>query len=174
MCVTLADLGQTSRTISTVDKVREPAPSRTPSPSVGSWKDLASKRPRQDDSVATKVTPLAQSQPHSNRMAPPATRALTIPQVQVPVVQHDSVIPETEATSDEVQFREIRTKSRNDVRGEERLSCGDEEVNGRTKRKKGHERVQPQEREVRINLPEVDVSQKRKMNPGSSRRGPHA
>ena len=57
---------------------------------------------------------------------------------------------------------------------EERLSCNDEEVNGRLKRKKGHQRVEPQEREVRINLLEVDVSQKRKVNLYSSRRGPQS
>ena len=56
-CVSIADLGQTSRTISGVDKVREPAPSRTSSPSVGSFQDLATRMPRQDNSVANKVTP---------------------------------------------------------------------------------------------------------------------
>jgi len=57
----------------------------------------------------------------------------------IQVVQHDSIIPETEpdATSDEVQFRERHTKLKNDVQWEERLIWGDEEVNGRLKRKKG-------------------------------------
>ena len=143
---------------------------------MGSFQDLAGKRPRQDHPEASKVTPPAPTQPHSTRMAPPANRAVTTPHLQVPVVQHDSVIPETEpdAISDEVQFRERRTKSRNDVQWEERIACGEEEVNGRLKRKKGHLRVQPHEREVRINGPEVDGSQKRRMTPGSSRRGPQA
>lgn len=153
--------------------MREPAPSRTPSPSVGSFQDLAGRMPRQDDDVANKVTPPPKPQPHSSRMAPPATRELAVPKMQAPVAQYDSIIPETEAdaTSDELQFQERRTKSRNDVQWEERVSCGDEEVNGRLKRKKGHQRVQPQEKEVRINLPEADVSQKRKSNLGSSKRG---
>ena len=172
----IADLGQTSRMISGVHMVREPAPSRTPSPSVGSFQDLAARRPRQDDSVMHNITPPTHPLPHSHRMAPPAIRDLTVPQMHVPVVQLDSIIPETEAdaTSDEVQFRERRTKSRNDVQWEERLTCGDEEVNGRLKRKKGHQRIQPQEREVRINLQKGDVSQKQKMNGCSSRRGPQS
>ena len=105
-CVSIADLRQTSRTISGVDKVREPAPSRTSSPSVGSFQDLAAKMPRQDNFVANKATPPAHPHPHSNRMAPPATRELAVPRMHSPVVQHDSIIPETEAdaTSNEVQF----------------------------------------------------------------------
>ena len=72
-------------------------------------------------------------------MAPPASRGPTVPQLQVPVVQYDSLILETEpdAISDEMQFRERRTKSKNDVQWEDRLTCSNEEVNGRLKRKKG-------------------------------------
>ena len=91
-------------------------------------------------------------------------------------MQHDSIILETEAdaTSDEALFREWRTKSRNDPQWSERLSCGDEEVTGRLKRKKGHQRIQPQVKDVHISLQEGDMSQKRKMNGTSSRRGPQS
>ena len=134
-----ADHGQTSRTISGVDRVREAAPSRTPSPSVGSFQDMAATRPRQDDFVMQKVTPPSQALPHPHRMPPPPTRDKVVPQVQVLVVQYDSVIPETEAdaSDDDVLFRERRTKSRNDVQWEKRQKCGDVEVNGCLKRKKG-------------------------------------
>ena len=160
------DLGQTSRTISGVDRVQQAAPSRTPSPSVGSFPDLGTRKPREDDSLMQKATPPARPPPQSHRMPPPATKPLIKPQLQVPVVQYDSVIPETEAdaTSDELQWRERRTKSKNDVDWEGRLTCGDEEVSGRLKRKKGHQRVQPHEKES-------DVAQKRKLHGGSSRRG---
>lgn len=174
--MSIADLGQTSRTISGVDRVREAAPSRTPSPSVGSFQDMAATRPRQDDSVVHKVIPPTHPLPHPHRMAPPAIKKLTVPQMQVHVVQYDSIIPETEAdaTSDEALFRERRTKSRNDPQWSERLSCGDEEVTGRLKRKKGHQRIQPQVKDVHISLQEGDMSQKRKMNGTSSRRGPQS
>lgn len=66
---------------------------------------------------------------------------------------------------------EIRTKSRNDHQWEEKLTCGDEEVSGRLKRKKGQQRVQPQERDVRNTLQEVDVSQKRRVDGSSSWQG---
>ena len=172
--MSIADLGQTSRTISGVDRVREAGPSRTPSPSVGSFQDMAATRPRQDDSLMHKVTPPTHPLPHPHRMPPPATRDLSVPQMQVHVVQHDSIIPETEAdaTSDEALFRERRTKSRNDPQLTERLTAGDEEVNGRLKRKKGHQRSQGQVREVHNSLQEGDISQKRKTNGCSSRRGP--
>ena len=173
MCVSFADLGQTSRTISGVDRVREPGPSRTPSPSVGSFQDMAARRPRQDDSVLHKVTPPTLPLPHSQGGTPRAIRYPTVPQIQVHVVPNDSIIPETEAdaTSDELQFLERCTKSRNDQQWEEKLNCGDEEVNGRLKRKKGHQRIQPQERDVRNTLQEGDVSQKRRGGGSSSRRG---
>ena len=122
-----ADHGQTSRTISGVHRVREAAPSRTPSPSVGSFQDMAATRPRQDDFVMQKVTPPSQALPHPHRMPPPPTRDKVVPQVQVPVVQYDSVIPETEAdaSDDDVLFRERRTKS------EKRCAMGKEaEVRG--------------------------------------------
>ena len=140
---------------------------------MGSFQDLAGRKPRQDESKANKVTTPTHPLPHSNRMAPPASRGPTVPQLQVPVVQYDSLIPETEpdALEDEMQFRERHTKSNNDVQWEDRLTCSNEEVNGRLKRKKGHQRVQPQEREVRINVAEGDLSQKRKMNVSGSRRG---
>jgi hypothetical protein len=174
--VSTADHGQTSRTISGVDRVREAAPSRTPSPSVGSFQGMAATRPRQDDFVMQKVTPPAHPLPFPHRMAPPAIREKAVPQLQVPVVQYDSVIPETEAdaTSDEMLFRERRTKSRNDVQWEERVPCGDDEVNGRLKRKKGQQRTEPAVREVHINLQAGDGSQKRKTNGSTSRRGPQS
>ena len=169
-----ADHGQTSRTILGVDRVREAAPSRTPSPSVGSFQNMAATKPRQDDFVMQKVHPPSHALPHPHRMPPPATRDKDVPQLQVPIVQHDSVIPETEAdaSDDEVLFQERRTKSRNDVQWEERLPCGDEEVNGRLKRKKGHQRTESAMREVHINLQESDASKKRKANGSNSRRGP--
>lgn len=152
--------------MSGVDRVQQAAPSRTPSPSVGSFPDLAMRKPRDDDNLMQKATPPTRPPPQSTWMPPPATKPLIVAQLQVPVVQHDSVIPETEAdaTSDEVQWREMRTKSTNDVDWEGRLTCGDEEVNGRLKRKKYHQRVQPHEKQP-------DVPQKRKMIAGSSRRG---
>jgi hypothetical protein len=172
--VATADLGQTSRTISGVDRVREAAPSRTPSPSVGSFQDMAATKPRQDDFVMQKVTPPTHPLSHPLQMPPPPIRDKAVPQLQVLVLQYDSVIPETEAdaTSDDALFRERRTKSRNDVQWEDRLACGDEEVNGRLKRKKDHQRIQQPVSEVHINSQEGDVSHKRKVNGGSSRRGP--
>jgi hypothetical protein len=109
----------------------------------------------------------------SQKQLPP-TKDITVPQMQMQAMQYDSVIPETEAdtTSDDLQFRERRTKSRIDVSWEERPNCDDEEVNGRLKRKKGHQRFQPQERDVRITSQDVDVSQKRKIVGASSRRVP--
>ena len=166
--------GQTSRTISGVDRVRDAAPSRTPSPSVGSIQGMDATRPRQDDKVMQKVTPPAHLLPHPQQMPPPAVRDKAVPQLPVPVVQYDSVIPETEAdaTSDEQLFRERRTKSRNDPQWQERLPCGDEEVNGRLKRRKGHQRTDSAGREVHINLQEGDGSKKRKVNGSISRRTP--
>lgn len=174
--VSAADHGQTSRTISGVDRVREAPPSRTPSPSVGSFQDMAATRPRQEVSPMQKATPSTHSLPHPHRMAPPAIREKVVPQLQVPVVHYDSVIPETEAdaTSDEMLFRERRTKSRNDVQWEDRVPCGDDEVNGRLKRKKGQQRTEPAVREVHINFQEGDGSQKRKTNGSTSRRGPQS
>ena len=105
-------------------------------------------------------------------MPPPAVRDKAVPQLPVPVVQYDSIIPETEAdaTFDEQLFRERRTKSRNDPQWQERLPCGDEEVNGRLKRRKGHQRTDSAGREVHINLQEGDGSQKWKVNGSISRR----
>ena len=137
LCVSFADLGQTSRTISGVDRVREQGPSRTPSPSVGSFQDMAARRPRQDVPMVHRVTLPTVPLPHSQRGATHAIRDPTVPQKHVHVVHNDSIIPETEvdATSDELQILERRTKSRNDQQWEEKLTCGDEEVNGRLKRK---------------------------------------
>ena len=128
---------------------------------------MVARRPRQDDSVVHKVTPPTLPPPHSQAGPTPPTRELTVPQMQVQVLPHDSVIPETEAdaTSDELRWRERRTKSRNDVSWEERLTCDDGEVNGRLKRKKCHQRLPPQE---------VDVSQNRKTTGPSSRRVPQS
>ena len=64
LCVSFADLGQTSRTISGVDRVREQGPSRTPSPSVGSFQDMAARRPRQDVPMMHRVTPPQLSRCH--------------------------------------------------------------------------------------------------------------
>lgn len=134
---------------------------------------MAARRPRQDVPMMHRVTPPTVPLPHSQRGATHAIRDPTVPQKHVHVVHNDSIIPETEAdaTSDELQILERRTKSRNDQQWEEKLTCGDEEVNGRLKRKKGQQRVQPQERDVRITLQDVDVSQKRRVGGSSSRRG---
>jgi hypothetical protein len=128
---------------------------------------MVARRPRQDDSVVHKVTPPTLPPPHSQPGPTPPTRDLTVPQMQVQVVHRDFVIPETEAdaTSNELQWQERRTKSKNDVSWEERLTCDDDEVNGRLKRKKGHQRLQPQE---------VDLSQKRKTGGPSVRRVPQS
>ena len=151
--------------------MREPTPSRTPSPSVGSFQDMAARRPRQDDSVMHKIAPPTLPLPLSLRGSPHAIRDPTVPQLHVHVV--DSIIPETEpdALSDDVQRLERRTKSRHDQPCEQKLTCGDDEVNGRLKRKKGHLRALPQEKDVRCTLQEGGLSQKRKASGPNSRRG---
>lgn len=128
---------------------------------------MVARRPRLDDCGLHKVTPPTLPQPHSQPGPTPPTRDLTVPQMQVQVVHRDSVIPETEAdaTSDEQQWRERRTKSKNDVSREDRLTCDDDEVNGRLKRKKGHQRLPPLE---------VDLSQKRKIGGPSVQRVPQS
>jgi len=140
---------------------------------------MPARRPSQDSFVLQKATPPTPPLPRSYRGASLATQDLTVPQMHKQVVQHDSIIPETEAdaTSDDLQFLERRTKSRNEGQWEdreERLTCGEDEVTGRLKRKKGHQRIQPQEKEVRITLQTEDVSQKRKKSASSSRMGPQS
>ena len=97
---------------------------------------MAARRPRQDDSVMHKIAPPTLPLPHSLRGSPHAIRDPTVPQLHVHVV--DSIIPETEpdALSDDVQRLERRTKSRHDQPCEQKLTCGDDEVNGRLKQKK--------------------------------------
>lgn len=69
---------------------------------------------------------------------------------------------EADATSDELQVQERRTKSRNDP-----LQNG--EVIGRLKRKKGHLKVYPHERVIRVTSLEEDATQKRNRAVGGSR-----
>jgi hypothetical protein len=79
---------------------------------------------------------------------------------------------EADATSDELQVQERRTKSRNDP-----LRCGREaavttantEVIGRLKRKKGHLKVYPHERVIRVTSLKEDATQKRNRVAGGSR-----
>ena len=68
----MADLGQTSRTIFGVDKVREVAPSRIVSPSVGSFQDMAFRKPTHDDAAVARA-PLALPLPPSQLAPPPCT-----------------------------------------------------------------------------------------------------
>ena len=72
-----------------------------------------------------------------------------------------------------MQFAKRRTKSRNEEQHDGSVGAppsAGEDVSGPFKRKKGHLKLLPQERERRINLPEEDALQKQKKIAGSSRR----
>ena len=79
---------------------------------------------------------------------------------------------EANATSDELPVQERRTKSRNDPHRcgrEDVVANANEEVIGRLKRKKGHLKVYPQERVIRVTSLEEDAAQKRNRVAGGSR-----
>lgn len=172
----MADLGQTSRTISGVDKVRDAAPSRTVSPSVGSFQDMAFKKPTHDDTPHSRAPlPLPPSQ-----LAPPPSTGEEIPYTssQLQELEPNCSLPdmEADATSDELQVQERRTKSRNDPHRcgkEDAVANANEEVIGRLKRKKGHLKVYPQERVIRVSSVEEDATQKRNMVAAGSRQSIH-
>ena len=170
----MADLGQTSRTISGVDKVREAAPSRTVSPSVGSFQDMVFKKPTQDDAVEPRA-PLRVPLPPSQLPPPPCSgEENPYTSSQFEELEPNRTLPdmEADATSDELQVMERRTKSRNDP-----LRCGREDavttasggVIGRLKRKNGHLKVYPHERVIRVTSLEEDATQKRNRVAGGSR-----
>jgi hypothetical protein len=173
----MADLGQTSRTISAVDKVREAAPSRTVSPSVGSFQDMAFRKPSQDDTVVHRAPlPRLMPLPPSQREPPPSTGE-DIPATSSDIQELEPIrtLPdmEADATSDELQVLERRTKSRNEAYRPGREDAGtnaNEEVIGRLKRKKGHLKVHPHERDNRLTSAEEDVNLKRNRIAGGSRR----
>ena len=173
----MPDLGQTSRTISAVDKVREAAPSRTVSPSVGSFQDMAFKKPSHDDTVVPSAPmPLVLPLPPSQREPPPCTGE-DIPSTSTDIQELEPfhILPdmEADATSDECQVLELRTKSRNEGNRHVREDAGtnaSEEASRRLKRKKGHLKVYPHDRDVRVASAEEDVVQKRNRLSGGSRR----
>lgn len=170
----MPDLGQTSRTISGVDKVRKAAPSRTVSPSVGSFQDTVFRMPTQDDAAVPRA-PLEVPLPPSQLAHPPCTAEENpYTSAQFQELEPNRSVPdmEADATSDELQVQERRTKSRNNP-----LRCGradavttpNGEVIGRLKRKKGHLKVYPNERVVRVTSLEEDATQKRNRVAGGSR-----
>ena len=170
----MADLGQTSRTISGVDKVREAAPSRTVSPSVGSFQDMAFRKLIHDDAAVPRA-PIAVPLPPSQLTPVPVTREeVPYPSGQVHELEPNRSLPdmEADATSDELQVLERRSKYRNDPHRcgrEDAVTNANEDVVGRLKRKKGHLKVYPQERVIRVNSVEEDATQKRNRVAGGSR-----
>jgi hypothetical protein len=80
---------------------------------------------------------------------------------------------EADATSDECQVLELRTKSRNEGNRHVSQDAGtnaSEEASGRLKRKKGHLKVCPHDRDTRVTSAEEDVVQKRNRLSRGSRR----
>ena len=173
----VADLGQTSRTISAVDKVREAAPSRTVSPSVGSFQDKAFRKPSHDDMIEPRAPmPLVLPLPSSQR-EPPLCTGEDILGTSSDIQELDPchILPdmEADATSDECQVLELRTNSRNEGNRHVREDVGtnaSEETAGRLKRKKGHLKVDPHDRDIRLTSADEDVVQKRNRLSGGSRR----
>ena len=165
--VFVEDLGQTSRTMSAVDKIREAAPSRTVSPSVGSFQDMAFRKPPNDDSLVPRAPmPLVVPLPPAQREPPPSTRE-EIPGTSsdLQVVEPIRPLPdmEADATSDECQVQEHRTKS-------SAVANANEDSIGRLKRKKGHLKVYPHERDIRVTQAEEHTVQKRNRLAAGSQR----
>jgi hypothetical protein len=136
---------------------------------------MAHRKPSHDDTVVPRA-PLPLPLPPSQREPPPFTRGV-LPGTSSDIQELDPIriLPEMEAdaTSNELQVLERRTKSKNEgyrhVR-EDAVPNANEDASGRLKRKKGHLKVVPLERDIRVTSAEEDVIQKRNRLSGGSRR----
>ena len=174
----MVDLGQTSRTIYVVDKVREAGPSQTLSPSVGSFQDMAFRKPTHDDTAPPRVPLPLPTLPSQRATSPCAGEEIPHISSKFQEMEPNRSVPdiEADATSDELQVQERRSKSRNDTHRsgrEDAVTPASEEVIGRLKRKKGHLKVYPQERVIRLTSQEDDAGLKRNRIPGGSRQSNH-
>jgi len=135
---------------------------------------MAFRKPTHDDTPVSRAPPPLPLPP--SPLAPPPCTGEEIPYTssELQELEPNRSLPdmEADANSDELQVQERRTKSKNDPHRcgrEDAVVVASEEVIGRLKRKKGHLKVFPQERVIRVTSVEEDAAQKWNRVAGGSR-----